>query len=669
MVFSGVKEFFKFERKPELKEWLLVSGLVALATVALWISAAGRWTEQVSYDVLTIWLREPPPKDTILVYLDERSHDILKQPYDRPWDRRLHAQLLDYLTQDGAKLVYFDILFEQPSPDPASDVALAEAMKRQGNVILGGSIAGAQEAESTQQRVIAPLAGLRRAAKAWGALSFYPIGSDYAVRQIPMELETIEHASIKAATLLRGGTPPKFGSLTWMRYFGPPNTFPAVSYHQVLQPEGVPPGLFKNKIVIVGAKYTAGFSASAKDGFATPYSRFGRSLMPGTEVHANMLSSLRADLGMRKMGALPELLVQILAAAALTWAVMGMMPAAAGTLALTTMVLSGVLAYLVAGKLQWWGDWFLFAGLVVPAVGIVTISRNYYIERTKRQRVMRAFGKYLSPEMARQAALSQVDLKPGGTTRRITAMMTDIKGFSTVAEKMMPAELSGMLVAYFTELTHHIFLFKGTILQFAGDGSYSVWGAPLEDPEPADQAVRAALALQTAMREGKLSETRVGISTGTGLCGNLGSYDRFDYTVIGDNTNLASRLEGANKKIGTHVLLADSSRRELKRAWILRELGDFLVAGRDTPVKLWEPIAEGTEIPPDWRATLEWFAKGLAAWRAGDAAEATRCFKEASECRGEAGDPPSTFYLSKMGLLAQRTGDVTATGAISLTKE
>lgn len=665
-----MKEFFKFERKPELKEWLLVSGLVALATVVLWASAAGRWTEQVSYDVLTIWLRQPPPKDTILVYLDERSHDILKQPYDRPWDRRLHAQLLDYLTQDGAKLVYFDILFEQASPDPAADVALAEAMKRQGNVVLGGSIAGAQEAESTQQRVIAPLASLRRAAKAWGALSFYPIGSDYAVRQIPMELETVEHASLKAATLLRNGTPPKLGSLTWMSYFGPPNTFAAVSYHQVLQPEGVPPGLFKNKVVVVGAKYTAGFSASAKDGFATPYSRFGRSLMPGTEVHANMLSSLRGDLGMRKIGALPELLVQILAAAGLVWTLLALRPGAAGALAGATMILSGTVAWLLAGQLHWWGDWFLFAGLVVPAAGFVAISRNYYIERTQRQRVMRAFGKYLSPEMVRQAAGSQVDLKPGGTTRRVTAMMTDIKGFSTVAEKMMPAELSGMLVAYFTELTHHIFRFRGTILQFAGDGTYSVWGAPLDEAEPADQAVRAALALQAAMHEGKLSETRVGISSGTGLCGNLGSYDRFDYTVIGDNTNLASRIEGANKKIGTHVLVADSSRRELKGAWILREVGDFLVAGRDTPVKLWEPIVEGTDIPPDWRGTLEWFAKGLVAWRAGDATEATRCFKEASESRGEKGDEPSKFYLSKMGLLAQQTsGVVTTTGAISLTKD
>jgi adenylate cyclase len=664
-----VKFPFKFERKPELREVALVAGLVALATVILWSSAVGRWTEQVSYDVLAVLLREPAPRDTIIVYMDERSQKELNQKDDRPWDRNLHARLLDYLTKEGARLVYFDVLFEQASSDPAADLALAEAMRRAGNVILGGSIAGAQDAESTQQSVIAPLKPLRLAAKAWGGLSFFPIGSDYGVRQVPIKIEETEHASLKAARLLRDGVEPRNGAGAWMQYSGPPNTFPAVGYHQVLQADGVPAGLFKNKVVIVGAKFTAGFSGSAKDAFVTPYSRFGFGQMPGTEVNANLIATLRADRAMRKMGAIPELLVQILAGGALAWVLLGLRPASAGVLAIATAILSGALAWFLGAEFLWWGNWFLFAGLVVPLAGFGTVARNYYIERAQRQRVIRAFEKYLSPEMVRQAAMSKVDLKPGGSTRRITAMMTDIKGFSTVAEKMTPAELSGMLVAYFTELTRHIFDYKGTILQFAGDGSYSVWGAPLEHPEPADQAVRAALALQAAMREGKLSETRVGISTGTGLCGNLGSYDRFDYTVIGDNTNLASRLEGANKKLGTHVLLADSTKRELRRPWVLREVGDFLVAGRDTPVKLWEPIAEGTEPPPEWRATLEWFARGLAAWRAGDQTEAARCFKEASESRGEDGDRPAQFYLARMGTQFRRAGEVAAGGAISLSKE
>ncbi len=660
---------FKFERTPEFKEVMLVSALVALLAMMIWISTGlGRWSDRYSYDALVVMLREPPPRDTIIVYIDERSHTALDQRYGRTWDRRLHTRVLDFLTQEGAKLVYFDILFDQANEDPAVDVAFAEAIKRHGGVILGGSISGAQDSESTQQQVLPPISILRRAAKAWGGLTFFPIDVD-AVRQVPVRLQDINHAAWHAAKILRGGSEPRSQGGDWLRYSGPPGSYGEVSYHQLLQPDGVPAGLFKDKVVLIGARATAGLAGAMKDTFATPYSRFGRAWMSGTEVNANVITTLRQDSALRKVSPLIELVVLVLMSTAFTWWILGLRPATAAFAAAAAAAIPAAVAWFAGAYLHWWGNWVLFSGLIVPTALVTSIGRNYYNERLSRQRVMRAFEKYLSPEMVRQAALSKVDLKPGGTTRRITAMMTDIKGFSSVAEKMTPAELSGMLVAYFSELTKHIFDYKGTILQFAGDGSYSVWGAPLEHAEPADQAVRAALALQAAMREGKLSETRVGISTGTGLCGNLGSYDRFDYTVIGDNTNLASRLEGANKKLGTHVLLADSSRRELRNPWVLREVGDFLVAGRDTPVKLWEPIIEGTEIPHEWRATLEWFAKGLAAWRAGDPVEAGRCFKEASESRGEAGDAPSQFYLTRMALHARRASDNAIGGAISLSKD
>lgn len=643
-----MKSPFQLNGRPSVRELGLVALLAAGLVLGAWFSAAGRWTEQFSFDVISVALRNAPPPDVVLVYLDERSHDLLQQPYDRPWDRRLHAQLVERLRETGARLVFFDIVFGKDAPDPLADLAFAEAIRAHGNVILGGSIADAQDPESVQRRIIAPVPVLRTAARGWGSL-FFLLDSDTGVRRILEQVEGVPHSAVVTAQIL--GTPPGpvSDNSKWIRYLGPPGTFQAVSYHQAIIADGVPAGYFANKVVLIGVKYSTGFSGSGKDTFATPYSRFGSAAMDGVEVNANLLSTLRTNNALRRLSPASELLLLVITSVGLACIVIGLQPVAASLVTLGCAFTSCFVGLSAANWGHYWGDWFLFAGGAAPVALVLSIGRNYYFEHSRREQVTQAFEKYLSPEIVRQVISSPVDLRPGGATRRVTAVMTDIEGFASFAEGMTAEEVGRMLVAYFTQLTQHVFDQKGTVVQFVGDAAYCVWGAPLDQPAQADLALRAALAIQASMREmsfeGRPLKTRIGISTGPGLCGNLGSRDRFDYAVIGDNTNMAARIEGANKKLGTRVLVAESTKRALQGSWVLRDVGDFLVAGRLLPVRLWELIAEGPVMPDGWRETLPVFAKGIAAFRSANWTDAEVHFKTVLQLRAAEGDGPSEFYL------------------------
>ena len=189
----------------------------------------------------------------------------------------------------------------------------------------------------------------------------------------------------------------------------------------------------------------------------------------------------------------------------------------------------------------------------------------------------------------------------------------------------------------------------GTIIKYIGDAVMAVWGAPLPDERHAERAVLAAWGMSEAGKReiaGRRLRTRLGINTGTVLAGNLGSDYRFDYTLIGDTTNFASRLEGLNKYLGTDILISESTRRELSDKIKVRSLGRFLVVGKKTPVGIYEVLGLAASFPvePDW---LKAFDEALAAFVRGDLNEAERLMKQVIESRGGK-DGPAAFYLHEI---------------------
>jgi adenylate cyclase len=349
--------------------------------------------------------------------------------------------------------------------------------------------------------------------------------------------------------------------------------------------------------------------------------------MFGVEVHATAAANLLEGKWIRRGSAAVEAAALAVLSALLTLCLLRLRPTWGALMLLAFDASWAALAYYSFNR----GVFLPGAALaivVLPATYLGTTLWNYLTVRLQQLRLERAFRFYLSPEMAREIARNPEALKLGGEEVECTAMFTDIAGFTTIAEKMKPGEVSRMLNSYFTEVMDAVFEQRGTVIQFIGDGVYALWGAPAKTSEHARLCCEAALATEAAIERFNKSarfpplRTRFGINTGAVLVGNLGSKRRFDFTGIGDTVNLASRLEGLNKYFGTTILITDSTRAQLPAEIASLKMGLIRAVGKTFPVGLHtlfrEPVsatvvANWSEacvrfVARDWRSASELFA-------------------------------------------------------------
>ena len=631
-----------------------------------------RW----SYDVPFLWRSHLDTREIALVYLDEYSAKQLNQPLDNVWNRGLHAPLLDRLTEDGARLVFYDIVFDGPAEDAAADAAFAESIKQNGKVVLGAALdivarmgAGSQV---SQERIAAPIPPLRRAAAGWGLLAFRPVDPDYGVRQIYTGTDRIPTSTWKAAELL--GAPvtqgPRQSPVTrWVNYYGPRDTFASVNIAAALAPDGVPRGFFKDRIVLIGGRSVVGALEIGRDEFATPYSTKTQ-FTPGVEIHATILLNLLRGEWLTRWEPKWEMLAVILVgliAGALSFLRPGI-PVILAATAVSLAIAAGTL-WSVWYQRIWW-PWLIAAGIQMP-LGLVWSVGSQYLLASRRQRELRrAFGFYLSPEMANRIADSDFDLRPGGKLVDVSVIFTDLENFTTMSEKLDPTEVSEILTTYFGQTTKWILDNRGTIIKYIGDAVFAAWGAPIDEPEHAIRAAEAACDLRRLTElviHGKKLRTRIGIHSGRVLAGNLGSEYRFDYTMIGDAVNFASRLESLNKYLSTQVLISDAVFQQLNDRFTTRKLGEFRVAGKTDSVKIHELLCrrEMQNGEPKW---IEVFEEGLSVFREGKFAEARKLMERTREVRGAA-DGPSEFYLRKIAKLETNGAVEDWNGIVELTEK
>jgi adenylate cyclase len=185
----------------------------------------------------------------------------------------------------------------------------------------------------------------------------------------------------------------------------------------------------------------------------------------------------------------------------------------------------------------------------------------------------------------------------GGQRREMTVLFSDIRGFTTVSERGQPEEIVGMLNEYFTRMVDIVFAHKGTLDKFVGDMVMALFGAPLDDPDHAQHAVDAALAMIRELdvlnrkweTDGRPAlDIGIGISTGPMIAGNIGSEAIMSYTVIGDSVNLGARLESLNKEYGTRIIISEATRHALPDRYVCRPLGEVVVKGKTRPVAIFE---------------------------------------------------------------------------------
>ncbi|HEY1484396.1 MAG TPA: adenylate/guanylate cyclase domain-containing protein [Candidatus Acidoferrum sp.] len=371
-----------------------------------------------------------------------------------------------------------------------------------------------------------------------------------------------------------------------INYRGPGGTFPYYSLADVVRRK-FPPGTFKNKIVLVGA------SATGIGDLRTP--PYGGINYPGLEVHANVIDNMLNN-GFLIRGVHQELfdLVLIFLFGMPLGIVLALVSPRWMWFGLALLIPFAAMVYMAFLR-GWWLNFTLPAGALTANVMLVSLYRALVEEKEKRK-VRTAFGQYLSPEVIRRLLLNPKLVEPRKT--EITVMFSDIRGFTTISEKLDAQELALFLNSYLSDMTKIVFSTQGTLDKYIGDAVMAFWGAPYEEPGHAIQACHASLAMmrrvhelqQKWQAEGKPKlDIGIGLNSGVASVGNMGSILRYGYTALGDAVNLSSRLEGLNKDYGTHILVNESTYTAAKDAgFLFRELDLIRVKGKLQPVMIYE---------------------------------------------------------------------------------
>ena len=222
---------------------------------------------------------------------------------------------------------------------------------------------------------------------------------------------------------------------------------------------------------------------------------------------------------------------------------------------------------------------------------------QYFVEGREKRKVAKLFGRYVSRDVYSQLMADPDQAELGGKRREMTVLFSDIRGFTSVTERGDPEELVRQLNEYFSRMVEIVFRHKGTVDKFVGDMVMALFGAPLDDPDHADHAVQAAVAMVRELADlnrawaarGMVQlDIGVGVNSGDMIAGNIGSASIMSYTVIGDNVNLGARLETLNKEYKTRIIISEATRARLTGGFQTRPLGDVVVKGKTTAVKVFE---------------------------------------------------------------------------------
>jgi adenylate cyclase len=285
---------------------------------------------------------------------------------------------------------------------------------------------------------------------------------------------------------------------------------------------------------------------------------------------------------------------------------------------------------------------------------IVSIAYSYATEGKERRFIKKTFSQYMDGTLVEHVLGNPQLIKPGGQKRRVTVFFADIAGFTSIAERVSPEDIARILHTILNTLTEVIIERKGVIDKYIGDCIMAFWGAPLSTKEDELHACSAALRciaslteINRKFREEGFSEIaiRIGMHSGDAIVGNLGSDRLFDYTVVGDTVNLASRLESVNKLFKTRIIVSEATLKTAGDGFLVRELGLIEVKGKTVPVKIFELMEERSDLTNDKKGMVELFHEGLTLFRERKWADAMESFGRI--LKKYPGDGPSEFYKKR----------------------
>jgi adenylate cyclase len=549
---------------------------------------------------------QPTSGNIVIVAIDDESFSWTG--YQWPWPRAYLAQIVDTLNQAGARVVGLDVTLFEADPDPAGDEALARSIGEARNFVALNQIFQSEQGGQVITTIQRPREIFREGLDGEGATS---VVSDLdAITRSILAYETYNSQTYYNWTFelariylnadgptqpapnglaFNGRTIPLQGKRLLINFAGPPATYPMYPAYRVALGD-YPPETFRDKIVLIGAT-----TLTLQDIYPTPFSAQTRT--PGVEIVANAVDTLLQEKFLRE-APLWVSLVSIIAAAILAAGInRSKQPA------LTVGLLAaGMVGYALAA-------YFLFVGrgLFIPLVGpeimlflgvtLPTVEQAVSQEREKR-RVRGLFTRFLSPEMVDQLIATR-DINSLNKRANLSILFSDIRGFTTLSEKLAPEEVVALLNPYLEAMTEVIYKHGGTVDKYEGDAILAFYGEPVAYEDHSLRAVRTAVDMRKALdnlkrrweQEGHPRpnlEMGVGIHSGDVFVGMLGSAQRINYTVIGDAANLASRLQDLTKTYKWPILVSENTYLAVKDEFDAEFADSVVVKGRTEPVNIYK---------------------------------------------------------------------------------
>ena len=458
----------------------------------------------------------------------------------------------------------------------------------------------------------------------------------------PLLATTISELGVEGVMLDETLIPTDEGGRMLVNYRGPVGTFPYYSITDIIHGR-LDPAVFRDKIVLVGATATGIYDLRV-----TPFS----TVYPGVEIHATVIDNILHEDFIKRPGW--AVIIDIMAVLLLG---LLMVPVLARLRAFWGLVFAIALAflYVLFNRFVFTG-WNLWLNMVYPVLTVlfvyvgITLYR-YITEEREKKKIKGAFQYYLTASVINEMLKDPTKLKLGGDKKDLTVLFSDIRGFTSVSEKLSPEELVKLLNEYLTAMTDKVFQYDGLLDKYMGDAIMAVYGAPLDQPDHPLRACRTALDMMQELKklqakwtaEGRpVLDIGIGVNTGDMVVGNMGSEMRFDYTVMGDSVNLGSRLEGINKEYGTNIVISEFTYEAVKHVLQCRELDSVRVKGKARPVKIYELVGVIDGAAADF-SYITVFEEGLAHYRQCRWDEAVSCFRRVLDLKP--GDNAAEMYL------------------------
>lgn len=663
--------------------------------------------------------RSPAPGEVVLVVVDQGSLKAAQQQgVHWPWPRQMYAPIVEFCSLSGARAVVFDIVFTEPSVyGVADDTLLADALKEHGHAFLPLTLSHETRPDlpwegTLLERIALPLenqAGpptspytssefpiqiLAESCYGLGNVSIPP-ASDGIYRSLPLVfpyrdfwipslgMAVFNHLSgngpvrreKEGLRMKEGPVPLDEKDHFLLSFYGGAPDFPRFSAFNVIQsllalredrPPIYPRESFKDKIVFVGFTATGLFDLKP-----TPI----HALTPGTAVHATLVANLlHKDFRIRIH---PSTSLLLAAALAMAVGVTVMFVPGLWQLVLVSFGYAGgiILFIFLAFWQNRWADGVLLVSSFALSFAM-TASFSYATEGRQRRQIKLMFSHYMSDLLIQDLLKHPEKLRLGGEKRVLTVFFSDLSDFTALSERLAPEEVVSLLNRYLTAMTDLILSGGGIIDKYEGDAIMAFWGAPLPQEDHASRACLVALDNQSRLAELRQEfaamglppvHARIGINTGEMIIGNLGSTHRFDFTVIGDSVNLASRLEGAGKEYGTSIIISEETYRQARDHVEVRELDFLQVKGKTVPVRIYELLGRKGSLDETQDRGRELFAQGLALYRDRQWPEAIAFFRRLLDFVPE--DGPGNTFLRRCHLFLKNPPEPGWDGVYRLTNK